>query len=335
MKKISIIVLALLGCVVGYAQNWYEAGESFEMFFEPELGIVANNDVTVPVPDSVTSSRPSIVHRKDDVVMARVVYRVIDMRLKQNYQLYTPVVSDDPLYASLFRTMLRAIEGGAPIYSKHKSNTSDIRPYFNDSMKIEVKDIPTFFQNHLTTDEFDAMSEEEKLEAFVLKYDPVQDSVSFNPFVYAKYAKNVLKFVIQEVVFFDRHYSRLFTKITAIAPLCAGNLINLQQDAPVMNALYTQLLFWMPFDKLRPYLAAQPVTPLGNDKEGNMCYDEFFDKRLYSSYVLGVNNPYSRMVPDLAKAYEKDIERYYKEIRKLQQEVEADLLMTELNLWEY
>jgi hypothetical protein len=127
----------------------------------------------------------------------------------------------------------------------------------------------------------------------------------------------------------------LFTKITAIAPLCAGNLKNLQQDAPVMNALYTQLLFWMPFDKLRPYLAAQPVTPLGNDKEGNMCYDEFFDKKLYSSYVLGVNNPYSRMVPDLAKAYEKDIERYYKEIRKLQQEVEADLLMTELNLWEY
>ena len=56
MKKISIIALALLGCVVGYAQNWYEAGESFEMFFEPELGIVATSDVTVPVPDSVTSS---------------------------------------------------------------------------------------------------------------------------------------------------------------------------------------------------------------------------------------------------------------------------------------
>lgn len=334
MKKISIIVLALLGCVVGYAQNWYEAGESFEMFFEPELGIVATSDVTVPVPDSVTSSRPSIVHRKDDIVWARVVYRVIDMRVKQNYQLYTPVVADDPLYASLFRTMLRAIEGGAPIYKK-SSQGSDVRPYFNDSTKVEKSLIPSLFQNHITQDELDRMSDEEKQDATVLKYDQATDTITFNNFPYKNYAKNVLKFVIQEVVFFDRHYSRLFTKTVAIAPLCAGNLWDLPANATVMQSVYKQILFWMPFEKLRPYLAVQPVTPLGNDKEGNMCYDEFFDKKLYSSYLLGDNNQYSRMVPELADAYKDDIQRYYKEIRKEQQRIEAELLMTEQNLWEY
>lgn len=334
MKKISIIALALLGCVVGYAQNWYEAGESFEMFFEPELGIVATSDVTVPVPDSVTSSRPSIVHRKDDIVWARVVYRVIDMRLKQNYQLYTPIVADDPLYASLFRTMLRAIEGGAPIYKK-SSQGSDVRPYFNDSTKVEKSLIPSLFQNHISQDDLDMMSDEEKQDATVLKYDQATDAITFNNFPYKNYARNVLKFVIQEVVFFDKHYSRLFTKTVAIAPLCAGNLWDLSENATVMQSVYKQILFWMPFEKLRPYLAAQPVTPLGNDKEGNMCYDEFFDKKLYSSYLLGDNNQYSRMVPELADAYKDDIQRYYKEIRKEQQRIEAELLMTEQNLWEY
>lgn len=334
MKKISIIALALLGCVVGYAQNWYEAGESFEMFFEPELGIVATSDVTVPVPDSVTSSRPSIVHRKDDIVWARVVYRVIDMRLKQNYQLYTPIVADDPLYASLFRTMLRAIEGGAPIYKK-SSQGSDVRPYFNDSTKVEKSLIPSLFQNHISQDDLDMMSDEEKQDATVLKYDQATDAITFNNFPYKNYARNVLKFVIQEVVFFDKHYSRLFTKTVAIAPLCAGNLWDLPANATVMESVYKQILFWMPFEKLRPYLAAQPVTPLGNDKEGNMCYDEFFDKKLYSSYLLGDNNQYSRMVPELADAYKDDIQRYYKEIRKEQQRIEAELLMTEQNLWEY
>lgn len=334
MKKISIITLALLGCVVGYAQNWYEAGESFEMFFEPELGIVATSDVTVPVPDSVTSSRPSIVHRKDDIVWARVVYRVIDMRLKQNYQLYTPIVADDPLYASLFRTMLRAIEGGAPIYKK-SSQGSDVRPYFNDSTKVEKSLIPSLFQNHISQDDLDMMSDEEKQDATVLKYDQATDAITFNNFPYKNYARNVLKYVIQEVVFFDKHYSRLFTKTVAIAPLCAGNLWDLPANATVMESVYKQILFWMPFEKLRPYLAAQPVTPLGNDKEGNMCYDEFFDKKLYSSYLLGDNNQYSRMVPELADAYKDDIQRYYKEIRKEQQRIEAELLMTEQNLWEY
>mgnify|MGYP003442102509 CR=1 FL=1 len=52
----------------------------------------------------------NLFHRTDDIVWSRVVYRIIDMRLKQNYQLYTPVSAEDPVYSSLFRTMLRAIE---------------------------------------------------------------------------------------------------------------------------------------------------------------------------------------------------------------------------------
>jgi len=34
-------------------------------------------------------------HRWDDVVWSRTVYRVIDMRDKQNYQLYFPIVPNE------------------------------------------------------------------------------------------------------------------------------------------------------------------------------------------------------------------------------------------------
>ena len=358
MKKISIIILALLGCVVSNAQsNWYEAGEAFEVFFDPNLGVVATNEVTTTMPTTIAieKSRPQIIHRKDDIVWSRVVYRIVDLRLKQNYQLYTPVVADDPLYASLFRTILRAIEGGAPIYKK-SNQMPDVRPYFNDSTKVEKSLIPSLFQNHITQDDWDMMSDEEKQDAIVLKYDQATDAITFNNFPYKNYAKNVLKYIVQEVVFYDKHYSRLFTKIVAIAPMCAGNLQNLSQNATVMESVYKQVLFWVPFEILRPFLAAQPVTPLSNDKEGNMNYAEFFDKKMYSSYILGDNNQFSRMVPEKAgaayqdaldkasaitdpaekdKALEAAKKKYYQDIQKEQQEIEHELLMTEQNLWEY
>ena len=53
---------------------------------------------------------------------------------------------------------------------------------------------------------------------------------------------------------------------------------DLPQNATVMESVYKQVLFWVPFEILRPFLAAQPVTPLSNDKEGNMNYAEFFGR---------------------------------------------------------
>lgn len=364
MKKISIIILALLGCVVSNAQsNWYEAGEAFEVFFDPNLGVVATNEVasTMPATIAIEKSRPQIVHRKDDIVWSRIVYRVVDLRLKQNYQLYTPIVADDPLYASLFRTILRAIENGVPVYQK-SSQPGDIRPYF-DSLKI-AKDTTfnSIFQGHITDsirNEWISFGLDPVVEAdsaSVITYNTTSQKYEFNTRNYKDYAKNVLKYIIQEVVFYDKHYSRLFTKIVAIAPMCAGNLGDLTANESVMNSVYKQILFWMPFETLRPYLAAQPVTPLGNDKEGNMNYAEFFDKKMYSSYILGDNNQFARMVPEKAgAAYQDAVDKanqltdptkkdealeaaklkYYQDIQKEQQEIEHELLMTEQNLWEY
>ena len=86
MKKISILVFGLLSSIRMSAQFQVES------FFD-ELG---NVNLTTQESVNEDGGKMAINHRKDDVAWARVVYRVIDMRFKQNYQLYDPGSPDDP-----------------------------------------------------------------------------------------------------------------------------------------------------------------------------------------------------------------------------------------------
>jgi gliding motility associated protien GldN len=258
-----------------------------------------------------------------------VVYRIIDLRIKQNYQLYTPVSSDDPVYASLFRTMLRGIEDGMPIYRK-SSVMGDIKPYFNVE-KVKNTEIPLLLKTQ-GYDEAIVMDSTEadiaKSSYMLLNYDSVADKWSFKSYAYDDFARNTIKYMIQEVIFFDKHYSRMYSKILAIAPLWANAAEGMSEDTPIMEALYQQLLFWVPFDAFRPYMAKQYIIPKGNDNDSKrVTFDDFFMQKEYSSYLVGVNNIYSRMIPEIGTTYE--------EMQREQERIETELLNVEQDLWEY
>ena len=311
MKKISIIILALLASVMSYAQH------RINSFFD-DMGIVRLE--TQELKES-SDTLVSVFHRTDDVVWSRVVYRIIDMRFKQNYQLYTPVSPDDPQYSSLFKTMLTAIQDGMPVYEK-SINIGEIKPIFNaDPMPKEM--IPTILNTDRTGELGDGNIATS--EYMLLNYDSVADVMKFNNFAYNTFVRNQLKYIIQEVIFFDRHYSRLFKKITAIAPLNADNA-TFYEGMPVMEALYGQILFWVPFDGFRKYMAQQYVMQSDNDSK-RVTYDDFFLKKLYTSYVIGASNVYDRMIPDFATTPEA--------IAKEQERIEWELLSAEQDLWEY
>lgn len=93
-----------------------------------------------------------------------------------------------------------------------------------------------------------------------------------------------------------------------------------------MEALYGQILFWVPFDAFRPYMAQQYVTPRGSDSK-RVTFDDFFTHKKYTSYLVGVNNVYGRMIPEIATTRE--------DIRKEQERIETELLNIEQDLWEY
>ena len=311
MKKVCLIIFAWAGFATTQAQ--YQVNSFFD-----NMGIVRLETQEL---SETADTLVSKFHRADDIVWSRVVYRIIDMRFKQNYQLYNPVSSEDPQYKSLFLVMLNAIKDGMDVYEK-SSEVGDIKPYFNlPPMPREM--IPTI----LNTDRTGELSDGNiaTSEYMLLNYDSTTNEMRFNNYTYKGFVRNQLKYMIQEIVFFDKHYSRLYSKIMAIAPMHSDNT-TYYEGQPIMEALYGQILFWVPFDGFRKYMAQQYVMQSDNDSK-RVTYDDFFLKKLYTSYVIGASNVYDRMIPDFATTPEA--------IAKEQERIEWELLSAEQDLWEY
>ena len=315
MKKLGVIILVLFGVTNVFGQHQVNS------FFD-DMGIVRLETQEL---SEAADTIVSVFHRADDVVWSRTVYRIIDMRFKQNYQLYNPVSSEDPKYRSLFLVMLNAIEDGMPVYGKVQD---DIKPYFNQS-PMAPEEIPNWL--HIPADvqaafeAGDTTASDISTSAYMLlNYDSTTNEMRFNNYSYKGFVRNQLKYMIQEVVFFDKHYSRLYSKILAIAPLHSGLVTYEGMD--IMTALWSQILFWVPFDYFRPYMAQQYLMPNRNDTK-RITFDDFFAQKLYTSYIVGASNIYDRMIPDYVKTRE--------EIVYEQQLIESELLNFELDLWEY
>jgi gliding motility associated protien GldN len=314
LKKISIIACLMLGVVTAQAQH------KVVSFFD-EMGTARIQT------EEFSQAHDTVVmvdHRIDDVIWARYVYRIIDMRYKQNYQLYFPTKSDDADYRNLFKVITDAVVDGLPIFEK---NMETIKPDFKQE-PIARNVIPTMF---MADDPLADYSDDpthfdiEFSDAMLIHYDSVEDELSFHFYPFEKLVKNQLKYLIQEVVFFDKHTSRLYTKIMGIAPL-QSDKISTRDNSDIMGSLRESIMFWIPFDELRPYLAMQYAIPNRNEVK-RVTFDEFFQKRLFSSYIVGEGNMYNRWIPDYSGTEEQ--------IKKEQERIATELLNFEQDLWEY
>lgn len=310
MKKYWIASLIIS---IAYFSNYVKAQEKQIPFFEK------NGTMTLQTTslNSMADTIAVLDHRADDVVFRRIVYRVIDMRDKQNYQLYFPIIPSQE-YKSLFRVMMEAaINDSLKAYDKIDR---DIQPMFS---KVIPKDnLKNLFQ----------ICEKDTVNNTIRKTPLiVSDSITMQPtlstYAYKDYVKNQLKFLIQEVVFFDKHTSRLYTKIIAIAPLYALTETNVTMDNDVDKWSYFQssVLCWFLFDELRPYLARHYVMANGNSTQ-RLTLDGFFAQKFYSDYLLGDDNLNNRMLLQYLIDPAK--------IRKEQKRIETELLNFEQDLWE-
>ncbi|NDP22793.1 MAG: gliding motility protein GldN [Paludibacter sp.] len=259
--------------------------------------------------DALADTIAVVNHRADDVVWSRIVYRVIDMREKQNYQLYFPMRPNDE-YRSLFRVMLDAIANGASVYRR---NPREIKPSFNDSLKLSGEELSKAFA-------FD-----NNMDNNLIQINQVTQQATVSNDQYQNYVKNQLKFLIQEIVFFDKHTSRMYTKIISIAPLYTLHPDNTQSKES-FRYFQESVLCWFAYDELRPYLAKQYVIPNGNESQ-RLTFDEFFSQKLYSTYLVGDSNMFNRMLLEFVVNPDK--------IKKEQKRIETDLMNVEQDIWEY
>lgn len=322
MKKFCIMAALLLAGLSVNAQH-----PIFSYFDKNHHGVVRDEIETTELgPDNETLV--TVSHRSDDVVWSRVIYRIIDVRYKQNYQLYFPTNPNDAKYKSLFRLILDAVIDGLPVF--RSDDAGIIKPDFT-GVPRPIEDL---IQEQLST--YDGEGGQFDLGSTDNLIRKEGDAYVFDDTQWETISKNQLKFMIQEVVFFDKHYSRLYSKILAIAPLNSDKTtpIEADEDTPVtadaiIGEMYNALMFWIPFDDLRPYLFKQQIIPDGNDNR-RVTYDEFFAKKLYSSYIIGDNNMFDSMIGQYGKRAMTE-----KEVRAEQERIATELLNFEQDLWEY
>ena len=316
MKRTLLIIACVTFALVSNAQHRV-------MSFFDELGTVRIETTEL---DENADTIATIFHRSDDIVWSRIVYRIIDMRYKQNYQLYFPTNPDDPKYWSLFRLILDAVAYGRPTetgteYLKlYTANTRGVKPRFWPEDILTNKDIQTnmarYPQNELSQD-YDP-------DDYILTWDSITDKLALNPSGYIQYVRNQLKYLTMEVVFFNKHTSRFYTKIIAIAPLQSA----LGEGADPYQNLVSQVRFWILFDQLRPFMARKYMIPLNNSSK-RVTFDNFFAEHLYTSYIIGDDNMYDRMIVQGQEVLTEEF------VHRDQDRIAAELLNTELDLWEY
>ncbi|MDP4240117.1 MAG: gliding motility protein GldN [Bacteroidota bacterium] len=311
MKKYWIVLLLIS---VSFFYNYVGAQEKQMPFFEKN-GTVAIQTTAL---NSLADTIAVVNHRADDIVWSRIVYRIVDMRDKQNYQLYFPVVPNEQ-YRSLFRVILdAAIKDSLKAYEKVER---DIQPLFKNVLPKDS------LKNYFQICEKDTVNNNIRKTPLIVG-DSITQQPTISSYAYKDYVKNQLKFLLQEIVFFDKHTSRMYSKIIAIAPLYALTETNVTLGSTVDTWSYFQssVLCWFLFDELRPYLARQYVIPSGNDTQ-RLTYDEYFAQKLYSDYILGDSNLNNRMLLQYLVDPAK--------IKKEQKRIETELLNFEQDLWEY
>jgi len=310
MKKRFLIALLFVPCfaVVTNAQE-----QRTHLSFFDERGIPRIQTVEL---DALADTIAVVWHRANDIVWERRVFRIIDMRMLQNHRLYFPIRPDHPRYRNLFKVILDAVlEGGLTAYERGV----EFRPRYDRPLTPE--DLRANLQLRVES-EFDENAYLINIDAFGAPH--------LNAYNFAYYMRDQLKFVIEEVIFFNKHTSRLYTKIIGIAPMYSAHPH--RQETSPMTAFHTSILFWVLFDELRPHLARQHMINTGNQAQ-RLTFDDFFALRMFNSYLLGDDNMLGRTLLDFDRVIdERHLEQF---IRREQRRIETELMNFEQDLWEW
>ena len=211
--------------------------------------------------------------RWDDALFAEKVWRELDLREKMNMPFRYEAQNDNG--SEMFvDVLLKAVtEGKVAAFADDR---------FSQPMNLDdvVKQTAGGYD---TVDKVD-INDPSKIVARVVT------KKTFN-------SKDVVKIRLKEEWVFDREASRMFVRILGVAPVLTRYSENGQERGSVV-------LFWLYYPDLRELLSKNEVYNPKNMGFGRMTWEELFEARMFSSYIIKstLDNPSDKPI----KTYIKD-----------------------------
>ncbi len=296
MKKLLFIALAVF--------------YSVSLLAQPKPGLVPDTNV----PKTIIKERKPIPYpntREADIMWSTKLWRVIDLREKMNQPLYYPTVEMQNRQSFVQVLYAAAVEGKITVYDP------------TDGDEFTVALTPEEIQGKLEIGE--RTETRRKLDDSGDTTIVVQGTFNWT---------EVQELLVKEEWFFDKHYSRMFTRIIGICPIRVFNReLSLGDDEggeeieTATGEKVKKQLFWIYYPEARKVLA-NSACYVSENEVSLLSFDDIFQIRRFSSYIVAQSNV-------MNNRWLNTYTRTGLEAMLESQRIETEIFDFEHDLWEY